>query len=564
MPETIQEPQAPKPAAPSGSTVIQGEAKLPVFKALMEYVGFDTESFEVSRDTQSQQDRELEDKEKQPRTAIAGYGATGLQGDYGTFAAEFDQNFKIHGVSVLPAQLPPTRLERIPIFRIMMKDPVIGVALKQHTGSALSYNEDKQHAVEILPNTEAGFTENSPEMRILKDFHARIELDDHIFSWGLNSAGVGDLFLRLYGNENNSRIENILDDEATLPEFIFAYEQLGKTRGYICPLYSKPVRGGFQMLNPWEMIHVRLPGNRIFSRGRYEISQELNRNWERFDITLQTPPTQIVETYYGDSMLSLSYWAWKNFIRSLESVMVSRVNKSIRDRAVFLGMTGGAPDAAMKWINNLVRQLINKKKRDETLIKDNDLAHTVNNLILPYDYSGGQGKVDFSVIDPDVNVRELEDIMIWLNILCGSLGIDRTNIGWADAVTASLGRDSTTMTTIIQALHAERLRRAMGIAVMKMDMIELTYQTGKVYVEPPHVLNFHSISVAKEQAELDNLLLRMDAAERVGNIVLAAETGDKQMLMKFLNSKIMKMDEAEFNAIIDATPKPEENPEGGT
>ncbi|MBU2645615.1 hypothetical protein KKI24_12980 [bacterium] len=551
------QPDIPNPA------LIQGEKKLPVFQALMEYVGFDSKSFDLTRETQSQKDRDLKESEKQPRAAIAGYGATGVQGDYGTFAAEFDQNFKLNGVAVLPAQLPATRLERIPIFRIMMKDPVIGIALKQHTGTALSYSEEKQHSVEVLPNTEAGFNENSAEIRLLKDLHARINLDDHIFSWGLNAGGIGDLFLRVYASEDNKRIESILDDESTLPEYIFAYEQLGRTRGYICPLYSKPVRGGFQMLNPWEMIHARLPGNRVYSLGRYEISQELNRNWERFDITLQTPPSQIVETYYGDSMLSLSYWAWKNFIRSLESVMVSRVNKSIRDRAVFLGMTGGAPEAAMKWINNLVMQLINKKKRDETLIRNNDLAHTVNNLVLPYDYSGGQGKVDFSVIDPDVNIRELEDIMVWLNILCGSLGIDRTNIGWADAVTASLGRDSTTMTTIIQALHAERLRRAMGLAVMKLDMIELTYQTGKVYVDPPHILNFHSISVAKEQAELDNMLLRMDLAERVANIVLAAETGDKKLLMKLVNSKIMKLDESEFNAIIDATPAPAEGEEDG-
>ncbi len=547
----------------TAAVAIQGEKKLPVFQAFMQYVGFESDAFEQSRDSQSQIERELEEKEKQPRSAIAGYGSTGIQGDYGAFAAEFDQNFKLHGVSILPAQLPATRLERIPIFRIMMKDPVIGNSQKQHTGSAISYNEEKDHAVEISPNTEAGFTENSSELRILKDFHSRIKLDDHLFSWALNAGGIGDFFLRLYANKEQTRIESVLDDESTLPEYIFAYEQRGKPRGYICPLHSKPVKGGFPMLNPWEMVHARLPGNRIVSRGRYEISQELSRNYEKFDITMQTPPNQIVETYYGDSMLSLSYWAWKNFIRSLESVMVSRVNKSIRDRAVFLGMTGGAPEAAMKWINNLVQQLINKKKRDENLIKNNDLAHTVNNLILPYDYSGGAGKVDFSVIDPDVNVRELEDIMIWLNILCGSLGSDRTQMGWGDSVTASLGRDSTTMTSIIQALNAERLRRSMGLMVMEMDMIELTYQTGKIYVDPPHKLNFHSISVAKEQAEIDNLLLRMDAAERVGNIVLAAETGDKQLLMKFLNSKIMKMDEAEFNAIIDATPKPMEGEDGG-
>ena len=97
---------------------------------------------------------------------------------------------------------------------------------------------------------------------------------------------------------------------------------------------------------------------------------------------------------------------------------------------------------------------------------------------------------------------------------------------------------------------------------MQMDMIELTYQTGKVYIEPPVVLNFHSISVAKEQAEIDNMLLRMDLAERIENIFLVAERGDKDMLLKMLNSKILKLDQTEFNAIIDNTPKPVEE-EGG-
>lgn len=530
--------------------------KLPLFKALAKFAGFENLDDQSQTLTQNKLEQEIQEKDQQPRDTIAGYGAAGSYANFAAVTAEFDQKFRKDGTAALPSQLPPNRLDRIPIFRLMAKDSVVGIALKQHTSSALSYNEEKKHAVEVVPNEEAGYNDKSKEVQIIRNLHERLKLDDRIFDWGLNAGQIGDFFVRVYASKDNKKIDTLLDDESTVPENIFAYEQFGKPKGYICPLHSHPIKGGYPMLNPWEMIHITLPGNRIFPRGRYEMTQELHRNWEKFDLTLQSPPPNIVETHYGDSMLALSFFPWKNMVKSLESVMISRINKSVRDRAIFMGMSGGNPQNAMQWINNMASQLIKKKKRDEKRLVNNELAQTVNNLLLPYDYSNGQGKVDISVIDPDVNIRDLADIMIWVNILCGSLGTDRTTLGWADAVTASLGRDSSTMTTIIQAVHAERLRRAMGTAILHLDMIELTYQTGKYYVEPPHVLDFHSISVAKEQAEIDNLLLKMDAAERIENMFLAAERGNKDLLLKMLNSKFFKFDETIFNAIVDQTPKP--------
>jgi len=460
----------------------------------------------------------------------------------------------------LPDELPLDRVARYRFFRKMGQDPIAGIGLNFHVSSAISWSEDKSSAVTIDSKNHQGSTKNLYVAELRRMFETN-QVHERLYSWAHMVGLMGDKFLRIYADKARG-VYSVLDDESTEPENVFAFEQRGKIRGYVVPKYQPPQGEGLRLIEPWEMLHCRLPGNLFVPRDRYNVAQELNRPFTPFDISNPNPDPRIVESAYGQSILAQSYPSWIQLQRGLESVARSRWQKSKRDRIVGVGIAGASPQTAAEWVNLVAKKLRRRKEVEDSKFKAWSTQTSIDNYIIPYSVNDG-GKLDFNVIDPQADITGLEDIRLHVSMFCGSIGIDPAVAGFSDQMQGGLGEGSMNRQSIIAALNSERIRRAVHELLWKLCQIHLAWKFGKVFTKDnsPFELNFHSIGTAKQREEEENRIYRLEFVERTLNLLAGLEVGDKTEAAKWAFGEVLHLDQEVLKRIIpDKAPAPGEEP----
>ena len=434
----------------------------------------------------------------------------------------------------LPDDFPVDRMQRYRFIRKMKEDPIVALALKFHTSCAVAWNEDKSEVVTIRPKTD------KPDIytKAVQEMFAKLKINEQSYTWGINCAAFGDKFIRVYG-EKGKGITFILDNETTRPHEVYAYEQSGNTRGYLAPRWQQVGSQGYPLIEPWEIIHFRMPGDRVLPENVFERQSETDKPQIMFDMARKTPDPRIVESFYGDSMIAAAYQPWVKLQKGLASISQSRWNKSKRDRMAAIGFGNSNPSAALEWVNNVAEMLHLRKKAEKKRQKSWTTDSTIDNYIIPYSTNDG-GKIDFSIIDPNADITAVEDIRVHVSMLCGSLGIDPATAGFTDQIAGGLGEGSYNRTSVVAAVNSTRLRRAVDEGLWQLALIHLAWKFGKTFDKntAPFTMEYHAISNAKELEEQENIMSRMEFWDRYAGLVLTLETGDKEAIAKHSSKEL--------------------------
>lgn len=456
-------------------------------------------------------------------------------------------------------ELPAMRMHRYQIFERMAMDPIIFAALKLHANTALAYNEDKGEIVSLKFVGEEKDKESQAIVDDLRQLLQRLEITDRIFSWGLDTLKYGMWPVRIWG-DRGAGVTNVTSNIMTHPSSIKMYERNGRLAGYTSR-YQHASGQDYELMPPWSFVIFRMQGYTDDTSG---VPVEDYQN--RYNIGDLKPPEHLVESWnYGRSILEGSFLPWVDLQESVIALNMSRRLKSKRDRMIGYPIGGMAPARAAALTQAIATRLKQRKQLDEEKRIAGGYVPSQDDFLLPYDINGN-GKIEFSTIDPNPDISQIEDVMFHVKRICGALGLDPSLIGFGDMLAGGLGEGGWFRSSILAAATGEQLRRAIASGLNRIFEIHLAYKYKVVFPaeDRPWKLEFHAASSAKEIENNQSKLMKMDLIDRLNQSVMAfKESGvgiNSETYAKYAIHQMLGIDEDDFESIWDKKAKPA--PEG--
>jgi len=283
------------------------------------------------------------------------------------------------------------------------------------------------------------------------------------------------------------------------------------------------------------------------------------------DLSANKPSDELLESWnYGRSILEGSFLPWVDLQESIISLNMSRRNKSKRDRMIAYPISGVSPARAAALTQSIAQRLKQRKLLDEEKRLKGGYIPSQDDFLIPYD-TQSNGRIEFSTIEPSVDVSAIEDVMFHLKRVCGALGLDPSLIGHGDMLAGGLGEGAWFRQSIIAAATGEQLRRAIAAGLNRLCEIHLAYKYNVAYPEDerPWRFDFHASSSAKELENQQSRMLGMDFVDRLNGAIMGfKEAGvgvDHEAYAKYTIHQLLKIDEEDWSEIWSkkAPPVPE-------
>lgn len=454
-------------------------------------------------------------------------------------------------------ELPRHRNQKYAIYDRMCMDPIIYACLKLHANTALSYDEEN---AEIVTVKYVGDEKDKAAQEMVEDLGQlmeRLQITERLFTWGLDVLKYGMWSVRVYG-ERGKGVTNVISNALTHPYTLKIYERSGKLAGFTS-MYQVSNGEEYELMAPWSFITFRMQGHT--DDPTTSLSSTENRN--QWNIGADAPSEALVESWnYGRSILEGCFLPWLDLQESVIALNMSRRNKSKRDRMIGFPVGGQAPARAAALTQAIAQRLKQRKLLDEEKRQAGGYVASQEDFLLPYDSQTGNGKLEFSTIEPNADVSAIEDVMFHVKRVAGSLGLDPALIGFGDMLAGGLGEGGWFRQSILAAATGEQLRRSISIGLNRMFEIHLAYKYKTAYPpnKRPWELQFHAASSAKEIEENQSKLLKMDLTDRLNQTVQAfREAGvgiDATKFAKYSIHHVLGMDEGEWEELWDKKAPP--------
>jgi hypothetical protein len=340
------------------------------------------------------------------------------------------------------------------------------------------------------------------------------------------------------------------------------YERCGQIAGYTS--YHQLLRGSqIALMEPWKFVGFKIPHWKV------PLYQEPYRaNGLDFDISSEDFRNEdVIESQnYGASLIETAFSPWMDLLDAIVSLNASRLNASRLERLVGVNTGKLSPNRAADYLNRVAAQLQNTDaaKAKQNLRKG--LIQTVINHLIPI-WGDSKGRLDISALEGNPNIDALEDIMFHVKRLGSALGVDPALLGFGEMLSGGLGDGGFFRISIMAAIKANMLRRAIVTGLEELFDIHVAYKYGKVFLpgQKPWRIMFNSLSSAMEREEAENRLERVNYATGIANLVSLLDPDgsgmDRGAYRNFIWTDILKVDEEKFAAM---HPKKLENaPLGG-
>ena len=458
----------------------------------------------------------------------------------------------------LVKELPVMRLHRYQIFERMSMDPIVFAALKLHANTALSYDEEKGEIISLKYTGDEKDKESQAIVDDLRHLLQKLQITDRIFSWGLDTLKYGMWPVRVWG-ERGAGVTNLTSNIMTHPSTVKFYERNGKLAGYVSR-YQQTNGQDYELLPPWSFITFRMQGYTDDNTG-IPVEDYINQ----YNLGSNKPPDSLIESWnYGRSVLEGSFLPWLDLQESVIALNMSRRNKAKRDRMIAYPVGGQSPARAAALTQAIATRLKQRKQLDEEKRVSGGYVPSQDDFLLPYDINGN-GKIEFSTIEPNADVSAIEDVMFHVKRVCGALGLDPSLIGFGDMLAGGLGEGGWFRSSILAAATGEQLRRAIASGLNRLFEIHLAYKYKVAFPaeERPWKIDFHAASSAKEIESNQSKLMKMDLIDRLNQSVMAfKESGvgiNSENYAKYAIHQLLGIDESDFESIWDkkAPPAPD-------
>jgi hypothetical protein len=438
--------------------------------------------------------------------------------------------------------IPQDRLAQYTEFDKMEQDPICGGALHMHVSNSLTFDEESGYSVQVESKTN----ENDPIVKDLRNtfFEWQQENSKKILT---NVAKYGCWGLRPYFTDDMKSIDlnKTLTGPECHPSTFRIFESLGEYAG-VYSEFQHPQKLP-QLLEAWQFIVFKAPGNSFKTGLRPRRIHPEDPNYI-FDILDDAPPPTLSEAWdYGRSIFYRAYSPWKALEEAELALLIARLKSAQRETLIAYPIGNQDPIESASMINTLTEMLQSRDDADNKRSLREGLVQVARKLILPYDGSG-KGQLSFSQSEGNINIDGIQDIMLFVKVLCGSLGTDPALHGFSDMMAGGLGEGGWLRTSILSTAIGIALRQSLRNGFERLYEIHVKLKWGKIFTpnQKPWRTKFHAVSDAKEREAMDTRLQKMDFAERFINLFLSFEGEmpmDKEPLKNVLLTYFLDLEE---------------------
>ena len=462
-------------------------------------------------------------------------------------------------------ELPANRLLKYKIFRIMADDPTIDSALKMHISHALSAKSDTGEIVSIESTSDKDDPITIDLRNTFKD-----NINKNVQFWAYNAALNGVWFARVYGSQHKG-VDLIRSDYYTHPQFVRAYEQAGQIAGYTAA-HQNPKRnaGYISLMEPWKFVAFKIP----IWKAESDL-EPVRLDGSIFDISNDDYKGEsIIESQnYGTSIIETAFAPWMDLQEAILSMNMSRKNAARLERLIGVNTGRLSPQRASQYLNTISGQLLKVNQANAKQSLRRGYIQTVINHLIPI-FGDGKGRLDIASMEGNPNLDGLADIDFHVKRLGSALGVDPSLLGFGEMLSGGLGDGGFFRISVLAAIKAAMLRRAILSGLESLFDIHVAYKHGKAFLpgEKPWRIVFNSVSSALEREERENLEGRVTFATMMGQLIQIIDAEftavDRNALANYMFTDIMKIDEEKFKKmfpgkITGPAGEAEEGPGGG-
>lgn len=456
--------------------------------------------------------------------------------------------------------LPADRQLKYYEFDKMEDDPLCGQALWIHVNNALVYDEEAGYSVQV----ESKADENDPVVSDLRSvFHEWMQ--EHSKKILHNVAKYGCFGVRPYFKPDGTGIDikRTLVGPEGHPSTFKIYETLGSYVG-VHSQFQHPNHAP-RLSEPWQFIIFKSPNYSIRTGWAPKRVHPTNPGYQ-FDIWDDNPPPTLNESFdYGKSLFNNAFTPWMNLGEASLALLIARLKSAQRETLVGYPIGNQDPTEAAKEVRELTDMFQARDDQDSKRTLSENLVRVAKKFIIPYD-STGKGQLVFNQTEPNINIEGISDLMLYIKVLCGSLGVDPSLVGFSDMMAGGLGEGGWLRTSILATTWGIALRQALRNGYERMFEMHVKLKWGKIYLpeKKPWRVKFKAVSDAKEREANEVRMGNMDFAERLTNLLLAMEEQegapkiDKHTLKNIMLTNILKQEEPVVQELLKLKPKPSE------
>lgn len=437
-------------------------------------------------------------------------------------------------------------------LHFMMTDPIINAALTLHVTNALGGDPSSGDRIFIEPVANATETQGKIAAELKADLE---EMFNRVsFQTAFNGAGFGDAYARAYALEKQG-IVDIYIDEMVWPPLVQPYEKASKTVGYTVAVGKEYV----ERLTIKQMARMKMP------RKGYVAQSLVVEKAVRASLTEDDPNNLPIQPALIGGSLCLSAEDPYDWLQTALTGLVSqRIISSVDENLLSVNTEGMTKAQRTQLMDSLKNMLVASKARVEEAIQSgNPITERIYH-IMP---TNGEKQIanisQFQGVSGGQSYT-IEDVMTYMKMLAGALGIDLSMLGFADILSGGLGEGGFFRTSAQAAEVSQMIRGALADFYHDLIDIHMIHKHGYVFEESerPYKINFFgSISALEgEKAEsrersMNGTMLMGQALEGLKSLGLSKETL-KQVMVDEMG---MDADLAEIIAT-DMAAKPEEEP----
>lgn len=340
-----------------------------------------------------------------------------------------------------------TRTQIYTKWQFMIGEGMINTALRQHVQMALGGHETTGETIFIEPKPDA----KANELKFVKELISIANtLNKIAHQVCFNAAGFGDAYARIYAQPGKGVVAHDID--SMLSPLVQPYEMLGKTVGYMVSTGPKLQT----KMDHLKIVRMKMPRMMMIPQMKViENAQKINLEAETFEEMLPIPSTA------GGSFLDAAEEDFDNLYAAVRGLVGARISGSIDENLIAVNMSDMTKEQGEKYKANVVKMLKAMKDRAEEQVRSGIYSTSRHFHMLPvYNDKQLTQVSSFQGATVSGTATNIDDVMFHAKKLGGTLGIDISNIGFADLLTGGLGDGGLNRTSSQAAERARIIRTA--------------------------------------------------------------------------------------------------------
>lgn len=445
------------------------------------------------------------------------------------------------GNGVIPAR---PRQQIYAKYQQMLSDPLVSGALRLHVTAALGGHETTGDYVfiESKPDTKGDASKATMVKEIATALGPMFNRVAQQVAY--NGVAFGDSYARMYVRKRKGEgggVTALQVDEMLLPTLVQPYEKAGQT--VVCMVSVGPKWREELVMD--QIARLKMPRLNYVPQ-----PVAVEKAWRTALAEDDPEKMPLMPSLAGGSFLVDAESQFDKFQAAMTGLVGQRVLDSI-DESIFTAETDGmSAEDKDRFLASVKKMLTRSKQIADDAVKSGQphLARVRHILpvarakqllqVMGVNGSGGGGGGRAGNIG-------IEDVLLHAKLLCGSLGIDISMLGFADLMSGGLGEGGFFRTSAQSAERSRCIRTSLAEFFDHVIEVHVAYRYGLRFAENerPWQVNFFggisALEAERQRTQLDAVNAALLVTQAMTQL---KDSGLDEKSMAHFMEKIMKMD----------------------